>query len=167
MSELALEVDKNNKKIGLRPLEDFYTGKFIHRSAHLLLSNSKGEILLQKRSKNKVLYPNLYTYSVSGFVNDESYEDCIKHEMKEEIGISISVKLLFIYKSFDKFDKSFHALFYGKSDKKITTDKEEMSTVKWISLEEMKKDLKKNPERYVPHVIYGLKKYFKILRNRK
>jgi len=163
MDELCIEVDKNNKKIGLRPLTDFYTGKFIHRSVHLLLFNSKDEMLIQKRSKNKKLYPHLYTYSVSGFVNNESYEDCIKHEMKEEIGISTPVKLLFIYKNFDKWDKSFHALFIGKikNDKKITPDKKEMSSIKWITLEELKKDILKKPNNYVPHVVFGLKKYFR------
>ena len=70
---LSIEVDKNNKKIGLRTISDFQTGKFIHRSAHLLLINSKNEILIHKRSSNKVWYPNLYTYSVSGTVKNESY----------------------------------------------------------------------------------------------
>ena len=36
-SEMCLEVDKNNKIIGLRSMIDFQTGKYIHRSAHLLL----------------------------------------------------------------------------------------------------------------------------------
>lgn len=62
MIELCIEVDKNNKVIELRPMTDFQTGKFIHRSAHLLLFNSKGEILIQKRSANKRWYPNLYLF---------------------------------------------------------------------------------------------------------
>jgi isopentenyldiphosphate isomerase len=67
-SEMCLEVDKNNRVIGLRSIPDFQTGKYIHRSAHLLLFNSKGDVLIQKRSSNKRWYPNLYTYSVSGTV---------------------------------------------------------------------------------------------------
>ena len=159
MIELNIEVDKNDKKIGLRPISDFQTGKFIHRSSHLLLRNSKGEILLQKRSSNKKWYPNLYTYSVSGTVANENYKKCVKREMKEEIGISIPIKLLFIYKYFDKPEKAFHALFYGESDKKIIPDKREISKVLWMSPEELKKDLKKHPKKYVPHVRFGLKKY--------
>ncbi len=160
--ELNIEVNKKNKVIGLRPMTDFLTGKFIHRSAHLILENSGGKILIQKRSKNKKWYPNLYTYSVSGTVANESYKQCIKREMKEEIGISIPVKLLFIYKYFDKSEKAFHALFYGKSNKKITGDKKEMSSIRWISKEELKKDLLKHRKKYTPHVVFGLKKYLKL-----
>ncbi|MEK6918402.1 MAG: NUDIX domain-containing protein [Nanoarchaeota archaeon] len=159
--ELNIEVDENDKIIGLRPISEFQTGKFIHRSAHLLLENSKGEILIQKRSSNKKWYPNLYTYSVSGTVANESYEKCIKREMKEEIGVSTPAKLLFIYKYFDKQEKAFHALFYGKSDDKITLDKEEIAEIKWISKDNLNKDLLKNPDNYTPHVLYGLKKYLK------
>jgi len=119
MIELCIEVDKNNRSIGLRPITDFKTAKFIHRSVHLLLFNSKGEVLIQKRSANKIWYPNLYTYSVSGVVENENYKNCIKREMKEEIGINTPVNLLFIYPYFDKLDKSFHALFKGKTNKKI------------------------------------------------
>lgn len=160
--ELNVEVDKNNKVIGLRPISDFQTGKFIHRSAHLLLENFKGKILIQKRSSNKKWYPGLYTYSVSGTLANESYEDCIKKEMKEEIRVLIPVKLLFLYKYFDKLDKSFHALFYGKSDRKIIPDKKEIGEIRWLTKKELKKDLTKYPNRYVPHVRFGLKKYFKL-----
>ena len=110
---------------------------------------------------DKKWYPGLYAYSVSGVVNKESYEECAKREMEEEIGINTPVKLLFIYKYLDKFDKSFHALFYAKSDKKIKLDNREMSSVKWISLTDLKKDLLRNPKKYVPHVRYGLKKFLK------
>jgi len=159
---LSIEVDKNNKKIGLRTISDFQTGKFIHRSAHLLLINSKNEILIHKRSSNKVWYPNLYTYSVSGTVKNESYKKCIMREIKEEIGILVPViKLLFVYKYFDKKEKAFHALFIGKSDDKIIPDKVEIQNVKWMTKEKLKKDITKNSKKYVPHVVFGLKKYFK------
>ena len=160
--ERNIEVDENNKIIGLRPRSEFQTGKFIHRSSHLLLENSEGKILLQKRSSNRVWSPNLYTYSVSAGVMNESYKKCIEREMKEEIGISISVKLLFVYKYFDDNDKSFHALFYGKSDEKITPDEEEIAEIKWFSKVDLKKDIIKNPKQYAPHVLYGLKKYLEI-----
>jgi isopentenyldiphosphate isomerase len=160
VEELFIEVDENNNKIGLRPIEDFQTGKFIHRSSHLLLFNSKNEVLICKRSSNKKWYPNFYTYSVSGTVKDQSYEDCVKEEMKEELRVDIPVKLLFIYPYFDERDKSFHVLFLGKTNKKINPDKREISSLRWLTLEELREDILRNPQNYVPHVVFGLKKYF-------
>ena len=53
MVEQNIEVDKNDNQIGLRPRDDFYTGKYIHRASHLILFNSKNEILLQHRAPTK------------------------------------------------------------------------------------------------------------------
>lgn len=161
MGDLFIEVDKNNKPIGVRPKGDFYNGKHIHRSSHLLLFNSGSLLLLQKRSQNQKWYPNLYTYSVSGTVEDETYEQCIEHEMKEEIGINIKYKRLFIYKFFNEIDKSFHAVFIAKSDFPLRLDKNEIQSIKWISLEDLKKDILKNPEKYTPPFLEGIKIFLK------
>lgn len=160
MVEQNIEVDKNDNVISLRPKDDFYTGKYIHRSSHLILFNSKNEILIQKRAPTKKWYPNLYTYSTSGTVKNESYEDCIKREMKEEIGISIPIKYLFKYPCFDKLDKAFRAVFVGKSDDKINPDNREMTEIGWISVNELRKDIKENPNKYTFPFVIGMEKYF-------
>ena len=85
----------------------------------------------------------------------------------EEIGINTPVNLLFIYPYFDKLDKSFHALFKGKTNKKIIPDKNEMSLIKWMTLGELKRDISKKPDNYVPHVVFGLKKYFSEIQKSK
>ena len=160
MIEQNIEVDKNDNKIGLRPRDDFYTGKYIHRASHLILFNSKNEILLQYRVSTKKWYPDLFTYSVSGTVADESYEDCIKKEMQEEIGISVPVKKLFTYPFFDTFDKAWHCVFVGASDDNIIPDTREIQKIKWINVDELREDITKNPGIYTPPFIEGMKKYF-------
>jgi len=160
MVEKNIEVDEKDNVLGLRPRDDFYTGKHIHRASHLVLLNSKDEILVQKRVPTKKWYPNLYTFSVSGTVADESYEHCMKKEMQEEIGISIPVKFIFKFPFFDKLDKAFHAIFVGKSDEEIKPDKREMTEARWIPAEDLKKDIKEHPEKYTPPFVEGMKKYF-------
>ncbi len=158
--EQNIEVDKDNNQIGLRPRDDFYTGKYIHRAAHLILFNSKNEILLQHRVSTKKWYPNLLTYSVSGTVANESYEECIKKETQEEIGISTISTKLFTYPFFDTFDKAWHCVFIGKTDEKITPDKKEIQKIKWIDVNELKKDILKNSSIYTPPFVEGMKRYF-------
>ena len=159
--ELNIEVDKNNNVIGLRPRSDFYTGKYIHRGSHLLLFNSNNEILLQKRSSTKKWYPNLYTSSVSATVGDESYEECINREMQEEIGIKIPVKKLFICPCFEKLDKGFHAVFIGRTDDEIKPDTKEIQKIKWIHVENLKKDIAEKPYKYTPTFLEAMKIFFK------
>ncbi len=164
MVEQIIEVDKNDNRIGLRPREDFYTGKFIHRASHLILFNSKNEILLQHRAPTKKMYPNLFTYSVDGTVANESYEDCIQREMQEEIGISITAKRLFTYPYFDTFDKAWHCVFVGKTDDKITPDTREIQKIKWVNANKLKENILKKPNAYTPQFVKGMKKYFNELK---
>lgn len=160
MIEQNIEVDEDDNRIGLRPRDDFYTGKYIHRASHLLLFNSEGKVLLQKRSSSKRWYPDLYTYSVSGTVADESYEDCLAKEMEEEIGISVDAKMIFKYPFYDEFDKAYHAVFIATSDRDITPDTGEIQEIRWVALDELKKDLEAHPERYTPPFREGMKRYF-------
>ncbi|MFH1770801.1 MAG: NUDIX domain-containing protein [archaeon] len=160
MGEMNVEVDENDNIIGLRPREDFYSDKYIHRASHLILFNSKDEILLQKRSPTKKWHPNLYTFSTAGTVANETYEECIKKEIQEEIGLKIPVKFLFKFYHCSHNDNAFHSVFIGKSDEKITPDKKEMTSVRWISLDNLKKEIEKHPERYTPPFITGIKIFF-------
>ncbi len=160
MQEYNIEVDYNDKGIGLRPREDFYTGKYIHRASHLILQNTKGEILLQKRARDKKWYPGLYTFSVSGTVGDESYEECIQKEMGEEIGIHIPVTKLFTYPVFDDKMKSWNSVYLGYSNETITIDKREMDEVVWKSREAIVEDIQHHPRHYTPVFVKGIKMYF-------
>ena len=162
MAELITEVDKNDKVIGLRSRDDFYMKKYIHRTAHLILFNSKNEMLVQKRSLTRKLYPGLFTFSVSCTVGDESYKACIKREMKEEIGISTPVRYMFKFFYGDDVDRAFRAVFIGKSDKKIIPDYGEMSEIKWVSPEDLREEIKKHPERYTPSFLEGMKRYLRM-----
>jgi isopentenyldiphosphate isomerase len=161
MVEQNIEVDENDKIIGSRPRNDFYTGKYIHRSTYLILFNSKKEILIQKRAPTKKWYPNLYTFAVARTVQvNESYEDSMKKGLKEKMGISIPVKYLFKHYFFDESDKSFRAVFLGRSDEKVKPNKKDIADIKWIHVDELKKEIKDHPEKYAPPFIVCMEKYF-------
>lgn len=160
MEDLIIEVDKNNNVLGLRPREDFYGGKYIHRSSHLLLFNTTGELAIMKRSTNKRWYPNLYTFSVSGTVDNETNTECIKREIKEEIGLDLEPKELFTFRHFDNQDSAFATVYFAVSDKNLIPDKQEISEVKLILLEQLKDDMISNPDIYTLPFLLGMKAYF-------
>ena len=161
MQELIIQVDKNDNIIGHRPKEDFRNSQFIHRSSQLYLFNSNGEMLIQKRSPKKKLYPNLLDASVSGTVRkDEAYEQTLKREMKEELGISEPFEFLFKFSHFDKFDKAIKKVFTAKYNSDFKLQEDEVKEVFWISVEKLKKSITKNPKKFCGPLLTGLQVYF-------
>lgn len=160
MVEHIIEVDKDDNQIGVRPRTDFFKSARIHRAAHLILFNSKGQILLQLRSDMKKVWPSLFTYSVDCTVGNETYEECIDRETREEIGISVEAKRLFTFPHFEEIDKAWHCVFVGRSDERIRPDAREIQEIRWIDADELQSDIVKNPEKYVPPFIKGMNQFF-------
>ena len=67
--------------------------------SHVIVMNSKDEIVLQKRSKKKFIQPGRWDTSVGGHLEPgESYEVGAIREMKEELGIAVvPIKFLYMY----------------------------------------------------------------------
>ncbi len=100
LNELHDIVDINNKVISTTTRKKFLENpKLIRRSAHIWLQNSKGEWWMQERSKTKDLQPLHWQSACSGFIQagarskKEILKDA-KRELKEELGISTSLKLI-------------------------------------------------------------------------
>ncbi|MBU0648462.1 NUDIX domain-containing protein [Patescibacteria group bacterium] len=159
---MIIQVDEEDNLIGLRAIKDFDKSDLIHRSVHLILMNSKGEMMLQKRAKGKRWYPGLYSYSVSGTVEDEAYFEAMDREMKEEIGLDLMFCRLFKYLHTDKkADNAWRVVYLAQSDEKVKPDKKEIDEVKWVKLKDLKKDLKNNPDAYTKPFAAGMNIFFK------
>jgi len=61
-----------------------------HRTVHVWLCNSRGELLIQKRAACKINYPGLWDISAAGHISfGESSIDGAVREFHEELGIAL------------------------------------------------------------------------------
>lgn len=161
---MNIEVDEQDKVLGLRTRSDFYGGRLIHRASHLIIQNPIMEILLQKRARTKRWYPGLWEYTVSETVKDETYEEAMKRGVKEELGVSIPLNELFKYFTSDEgTDKAWRAVFLAvTSQREFPFDKREIEEMRWFSQDELKRNIAQNSSNYTPHLITGLERFFEI-----
>lgn len=161
---MIIEVDKDDNFLCLRDREDFYSGNHIHRASQLILLDPESRMLLQKRSPGKFWFPNRYTYSVSGTVADESYEACMAREMLEEIEISVPFRKLFKIPCISGNKGAYHTVFSGRCTEEtvnlIRYDPEEATSIEWVDLEELYRDVKIEPMKYTPSLRAGIIKIF-------
>lgn len=80
--------EKRNSTGEVLSRKEIHKKGFWHRTVHIWVVNSKGQILLQKRSPLKKTSPNMWTTSASGHLSagDTSIVGAIR-ETKEEIRI--------------------------------------------------------------------------------
>lgn len=87
--ELLAVVDEKDQPAAPRDRATIHSENLLHRAVHVLILNSHGELLLQKRSYRKDRFPGRWDSSASGHVDaGESYRDSAVRELREEIGVT-------------------------------------------------------------------------------
>ncbi len=168
MDEMIDVVDEKNEVISEATRSEVHKKGLWHRGVSIIVKNSKGEILLQMRSSKKETSPNLLCLSASGHVSKgQSYWEAAKRELEEEIGIS--TELLEI----DAFDQIFRNSSNNMEKEKIKVfsciwegdfkfQDGEVEWVKFFKVDELKRMLKEESEKFAPTGITQLKRYLKI-----
>lgn len=88
MEEQVIIVNEANEQTGILPRSVMRRDCLLHRASFVIVTNSKGEILIQKRSPHKDIYPSYYDPTSGGVVKEgESYELNASRELYEELGI--------------------------------------------------------------------------------
>lgn len=102
----------------------------------VIIQNSKGEFLIQKRSEEK---EGKYAFTGGHPKSGESSLQGIITEIKEEIGLSVDKKELeLIYSGTEVSHHSHFDIYYLKKDidiHSLTLQKEEVESLHWFSLE--------------------------------
>jgi isopentenyldiphosphate isomerase len=120
---------------------------WLHPTVHIWFYTDKGEILIQKRAKNKSSFPDLWDVSVAGHIGagEEAIISAIR-EIKEEIGLSVDSNELNKIGTFrEKFehgrgftDNELHHIYLCKLKPNIRSlriQKEELSEIRLISFD--------------------------------
>lgn len=154
-NELFILVDKSDNIISYKTRKECHQNKnLIHRAIHILITNDKSEILMQKRSATKDLQPGYYTLSVGGHVTKgETYESTAERELEEELGISIPFKKVLKYLAEVEDQTEFVTIFKGISNGPFKTDKKEVEYAKFFT----KQQLRKIKNKITPISILSLK----------
>jgi len=154
-----------------------------HRSVHIWILNSeKGEVLIQKRSKQKDSYAGLWDIGCAGHISaGDSSIITVQKELSEELGVSIDEKdpalqFVFSYKSCStthggKFINNEYADVYivekNIDTKSMILQQSEVELVKYISLQEYFTVLMEGNSSYVPcSNKESCKELFDVLRKR-
>jgi len=152
--EKVILVNESDEQIGVMPKLEAHEKALLHRAFSVFIFNDKNELMLQQRAFQKYHSPGLWTNTCCSHQRDgESNIEAGKRRLKEEMGFVTELQetISFIYKApFDngltehEFD---HVMIgYYNSEPKININ--EVANWKWMSLENVRLDIKFHPENY-------------------
>ena len=121
-----------------------------HEVAVFILNND-GQVLLQKRSSTKKHYPNMWALCTGHVEDGESASMAAIRELEEELGIHVSLDHLYPFLD-GKFDSGTTRFFFIKCNfliEEFVIQKEELSEVKWFSIDSLIDMIKKHDKTIV------------------
>lgn len=171
--ELIDVVDQNNRHLNIQKMKsEVHELNLWHRASHIWIYNSKGELLLQLRAKNKKLYPNKWDISVAGHVmaNEEPVVSALR-EISEETGLSVDTENLEFIQIRKKVNNGnnkvneFYYVYLLKFDGDINhlrLCEEEVEKVDFFPIAKIEQELRGKHDKYFPHGNYWFDTISKI-----
>lgn len=177
MAEFVDLLDDNGQIVGIIDRNEAHKNGCWHKTIHTWVVNSKGELLLAKRSKFKSFYPSCWDCSFAGHVGvDESEIDSAIREGNEEIGLKLLPEdfiHICTYKDFlsngDQTCNQFAEVYVVEKDVDITLLKnaaDEVDEIKWVNGEVFLKDIFKKQGNYLFHGVEEYRALEKFLTNK-
>ncbi|MDR3559219.1 MAG: isopentenyl-diphosphate Delta-isomerase [Candidatus Pacebacteria bacterium] len=156
MSEEIILVDENDKQVGTGEKMDVHQKGLLHRCFSIVIFNSEGEMLLQKRATGKYHAGGLWTNACCS--HPRPGKD-IKNEAEErlfsEMGLRSDLCEIFSFVYRAEFENGlveheFDHVFQGKFDGEPRINPEEASGWRWVSVSDLKKEIEASSEKFTP-----------------
>lgn len=139
--ELVDVLDNRNEYTGsIKGRKELSEGEF-RNLVHIWIINSKGEFLLQKRSKLKKHFPNKWSVTSGCTLSKESLVETCRRECKEELNVEIDINNLEYEMTFKK-DPVIVNVFVLRQDvdiRNVVLQEEEVSDIKFMTKDEIVK----------------------------
>jgi isopentenyldiphosphate isomerase len=138
--ELLEIVDERGQVVGLAPRAVIHGNpSLLHRVVHVLVVNSLGEMLLQKRSMNKDVAAGRWDTSVGGHVDPgEGLIEAARREMLEELGIGGGpLEFLYSYTHSNPYESELVHTYRCLHEGPFSFNPEEIDEVRFWAIEEI------------------------------
>jgi len=174
MEENINLVNNSGDRIGFIGKMDAHIQGKLHEAFSIFVFSKNNELLLQKRSDGKYHSGGLWSNTCCGHPRvNENLNSAVHRRLNEEMGFDCELREVFSFIYNAKLPNTlieyeFDHVFIGNFDKtEITPNPEEVADYKWIKLENLKKDLEANPQKYTEwfKIILSNKKFINMASN--
>lgn len=170
--ERVVLVDEQDNEIGTEEkIRAHENGGKLHRAFSVFIFNSKGELMIQQRAGSKYHFGGLWTNTCCSHPRKgETTVEAGRRKLRQEMGFDTDLKeaFTFIYKAESDNGLTEHELDHvliGTFDGEPKPNPEEADGWKWVDMDELRKDVQKNPEKYSPWFRIALDRVIEFLKS--
>lgn len=143
-------VDEQDRFLRWEDRRVVHEQELVHRSIHVLLVDSRGRLLLQRRHRSKQTYPGCWDLSCSGHVEesdygpggpdddlDRVYAEVARREVEEELGVRVALTPVGRFGPTPGVHYEQLRLFVGASDGPFTAQADEVEDLRHVTRAEL------------------------------
>jgi isopentenyl-diphosphate delta-isomerase len=156
-SEQLILVDEHDREIGCKPKSECHAGKgILHRAFSIFVFNSDNELLLQKRSPDKLLWPNYWSNTCCSHPRrGESMEQAVSRRLDQELGFECPLEFLYKFKYQAPYgtvgaEHEYCWVYYGRYDGAVDVNVNEIAQWRFIGVADLEQELEVAPETFTP-----------------
>ena len=163
--EYLILVDEKDNPIGTeKKVKCHLPNGILHRAFTALIFDKNGRLVLTKRAKEKMLWPDDWDGTVASHPREsETYLSSGERRIPEELGIQCKLDYLFKFEYHVPYkdvgsENEICGTLIGITDdsSQFRQIKGEIDEIKWISAKDLLSELKTNPKIYCPWMIIAL-----------
>jgi len=154
--EILVLVDDNDNEIGTDTRENCHSGKGRRHRAYTAFIFHGGKMLLQQRSRKKLLWPGAWDVSFTSHVYPgETYQQAASRRALQELNARVGqltdvYSFVYFAPQGDNAENEFCRVLVGDFNGKFTPNADEIMSVKWAGIREVEADLRVHPDSYTP-----------------
>jgi isopentenyl-diphosphate delta-isomerase len=156
-SEELILVDERDNELGFLSKQQCHDGDgILHRAFSLFVFNAMGELLLQKRSVDKRLWPLFWSNSCCSHPRKgESMEVATRRRLQEELDMHADLEFVYKFSYRAQFgehgsENELCSVFLGRTDQTYSANANEIAEARFVTVETLQNELRKNPEEFTP-----------------
>lgn len=148
-------VDSNDKPIGKATKTEAHCKPLLHRAFSIFLYN-KNKLLIQQRAFHKYHSGGLWANTCCSHpVENLGITFDAEQRLYEETGIKCKVKEIFCFEyehrfQADLYEHEYDHVMIGEYNGDFKLNPDEVENIRWITFEELEKELKEEPEKFAP-----------------
>jgi len=156
-SEELILVDENDIELGSMSKARCHNGDgILHRAFSLFIFNPDGDLLLQKRSDTKRLWPLVWSNSCCSHPrNGESMDVAIGRRLEEELGLSTTMEFVYKFSYQARYsdlgsENELCSVFLGRCDQELRINQNEIAACRFINPKKLVEEISVSDDRFTP-----------------